>query len=278
MPTCSSVGCARSAAIHRRTKVQFGLRRGNRRRGSDEEHDRPIGRQSDLARELITGRRRSLEPSIERLGPGDNDACRVDAVELHRFRELLTVPDGNEIGTNPDQALCRQVVPAGNARRRRDAERLRGFDQIRLPAARSDQRGDEHGVGFPRLDEPLESPVARNRAFAQRQQRDERARHPGRRGVAAREKSQLRRYHLAHPLPQVCRLSEFGMVVADVIDRAAQGARHVLPDGVVWQRCSCIVNGDTGNTGQRFCAFGLLLRVVEDDIDVMTSCRKAADG
>ena len=86
------------------------------------EQERPVRGQADPGAErLARPARRPVEPVVEGRGPGHDHAVRRHAV--HRDRLLLhrIVPDGHEIDRSVNQALVRQVVPAGHAQRAADA-------------------------------------------------------------------------------------------------------------------------------------------------------------
>ena len=125
--------------------------------------DRPI-----LPAELPRGSvGRPLEPAIERLRAGHDDARRVDAVELDALppaaRRFHTE---HQVGPHPDQPLRRQVVPARNAGAAGMPSACALFTHVRLAAPRGDQRRDEHGVRRARRDEALDAPAARDGALA----------------------------------------------------------------------------------------------------------------
>src|SRR5688572_26187776 len=67
------------------------------------------------------------------------------------------------------------------------------------------------------------------------------------------------------------------MVVANVVDGAAYGARDNVPRAIAARRRAALEDLHAGNTEQGFRPLGLLVRNVEDDVDVMPARRQSAN-
>ena len=84
-----------------------------------------------------------------------------------RFRLLLFVPHRDEVGLNADQPLRREVIPAGDAQRRREC-RARARS---LTTSTCGEQSVTSGVtstasGLSRANQLLDDRAARNRALA----------------------------------------------------------------------------------------------------------------
>jgi hypothetical protein len=117
-------------------------------RGADPQHERRRRREADLPAEgLAVARRLPVEPLVETLRPGNDDAVGRDAVQIDRFLFLCRVPDEHAVGRVADERLARQVIPAPDAETGRNAQCARRLHVFDLRRSEIDQRRQQHDVG-----------------------------------------------------------------------------------------------------------------------------------
>ena len=138
-----------AAPSQRRTKRD--LVRGDERRRADVEHVRARPGRARPARRTprAVGARRAARTTRRTSARRWRRPARAAiAVHLGRLARLALVPDEDAVGHDADQALARQVVPAGD----RDARtgipaRAGALHVLDLAARELDDRRDEHDVG-----------------------------------------------------------------------------------------------------------------------------------
>jgi hypothetical protein len=120
--------------------------------------------EADLVAEGVARQRRgAVEPLIEALRAGDDHVGASDAVEGDGFALLRLVPDEDAVRLFPDARLARQVIPAADAERGRDAELHRRSHDVLLFGPERQQRRDENHVGPVRRDARAEIGIGRQR-------------------------------------------------------------------------------------------------------------------
>ena len=133
--------------------LDFRARDEDRRAGV--QHERPVGRQPDLAAERVARPRRpAIEPAIERLCAGHGHGRRGTRWNSTASRFCASFHTATRSVRDAQIALVGQVVPAGDQRADADAARLCGPHEIHLIGSRLDERRHQQRRRAPGVEEP----------------------------------------------------------------------------------------------------------------------------
>ena len=266
--------CERTGAVPHRVdpacdELHLRGRGRDREGGTDEDDERAIGAQSDARAEVVArAAGRAVEPAVEAMRAGHDDAIGLSTVELDRLAPLGVVPQRHQVRLDAHQPLGGQVVPRGDTQGAGHTDPARCLDQVDLRRLVGYQRRDDEYVGVDAAYPGLDDGAARHRPLARLQRPHEPlGARGGGRGPTAQQPGQRGQY-LPHPVAQIRRFLESGMQIPRIVDCAAQPARHRAPDVIAPRRLAEILDRSVHRL-QRRQSFSLLVRLVEPHRDVV---------